>query len=309
MAKPFKFRYVNEIVGTFVLAIVALLIVGVIFAGHAQEWFTPVRRYNLDFPTEGSLGIQKGATVEILGTTVGKVERIFVEEDGRMGAVASVKGDFIRFVRSDSRAIVKKRFGVAGEAYIEITEGKDEMLPPDFNLPAVKDTELTEMLAELLKQIRETTVPALEKVQRTVDEYGNLAADLRNPEGPLLKLLANLEQITAGLQKGEGSAGKILRDPQMANDLKGILDKVDQSLVEVKGILEDVKKTTAQLPPMAEKVGGEVNDLPGLVLQTQETLRESERLIEGIQRHWLIRGNIPQPEPTQLISPIEVSAP
>ncbi len=309
MAKPFKFRYVNEIVGTFVLLIVALLVVGIILAGHAQEWFTPIRRYNVDFPIEGSLGIQKGASVEVLGTAVGKVERIQVEEDGRMYGVITVKGDFIRFVRTDSHAIVKKRYGVAGESFIEITEGKGEPLPDDYNLMVVKDTELTEMLEELVNRIRDTTVPAMEKIQQTVEEYGKLAADLRSPEGPLLKLLANLERITASVEKGEGSAGKILRDPQMANDLKGILDKVNDSLDEVKLIVEDVKKATSQLPPVAEKVADEANDLPGLVLQTQETIREAERLIEGIQKHWLIRSYVPQPAPSSTIPSSEISTP
>ena len=81
MAKPFKFRYVNEIVGTFVLLIVVVLIVTVLLAGHAQEWFTPEYRYRLNFPEEGSLGIQAGSPVEILGTTVGKVRRVLVRDD------------------------------------------------------------------------------------------------------------------------------------------------------------------------------------------------------------------------------------
>ncbi len=63
MNAPFKFRYVNEIVGTFVLIIVALLVAGILLAGHAQDWFTPIHRYHVDFPAEGSLGLQKGATV------------------------------------------------------------------------------------------------------------------------------------------------------------------------------------------------------------------------------------------------------
>ncbi|MCE9613068.1 MAG: MlaD family protein [Lentisphaerae bacterium] len=302
MAKPFKFRYVNEIVGTFVLFIVALLMAGILLAGHAQEWFTPVRRFHVDFPVEGSLGIQKGAAVEILGTSVGKVERIVVEDDGHMAGVLSVKGDFLRFVRSDSKAIVKKRFGIAGDAFIEITKGQGDLLDPAARLAAVKDTELTEMMEDLLKQIRETTVPAIEELRQTVGEYGKLAADLRNPDEPLMKLLANLEQITAGLGRGEGAAGKMLRDPQVADDLKGILDKINAAL-------DDLKRTTAQLPPMAAKLGDEVDDLPGLVLQTQETIRESERLIEGIQHHWLIRSYVPQPEPSALIPASEVRAP
>ena len=294
MNKPFKFRYVNEIVGGFVLVVIAALIVGIILAGKAQEWFEPVYELRLSFPEEGSLGLQKGAEVQILGTTVGTVTGIRVRDDGRMRGWLTVKGDFIRFIRMDSKAIVKKKYGIAGDAYVEITQGKGLERELEMPLVVTKDTEITEIAQDILKRLQETTVPAIE-------EYTALAADLRSTNGPLMKLLAHLEQITAGLERGEGSAGQILRDPTLANEMQGILTQVNESLAEVKKILADVKNTTAQLPPAAATVGREVEDLPGMVLQTQETLREAERLIEGIQQHWLIRKHVPPTPGTELI--------
>lgn len=294
MNKPFKFRYVNEIVGVFVLVVVAALLVGIILAGRAQEWFVPVHNLTLDFPEEGSLGLQKGAEVQILGTTVGAVQKIRVRDDGRMTGRITVKGDFIRFVRADSKALVKKKFGIAGDAFVELTQGRGAERDMDLPLMASKDTEITEIAQDILKRLQETTVPAIE-------EYTALAADLRSTNGPLMKLLANLEQITAGLERGEGSAGQLLRDPALANEVQRILAQVNEALAEVKKILADVKTTTAQLPPAAATVGREVEDLPGMVLQTQETLREAERLIEGIQQHWLIRKNIPPAPGTEMI--------
>jgi phospholipid/cholesterol/gamma-HCH transport system substrate-binding protein len=294
MNKPFKFRYVNEIVGVFVLVVVAALIVGIILAGRAQEWFVPVHHLVLDFPEEGSLGLQKGAEVQILGTPVGVVQKIRVRDDGRMTGRISVKGDFIRFLRTDSRAVVKKKFGIAGDAFVELTQGRGAERDLDLPLLASKDTELTEIAQDILKRLQETTVPAIE-------EYTALAADLRSTNGPLMKLLAHLEQITAGLERGEGSAGQLLRDPTLANEVQRILTQVNEALAEVKTILADVKNTTAQLPPAAATVGREVEDLPGMVLQTQETLREAERLIEGIQQHWLIRRHVPPTPGTELI--------
>lgn len=294
MNKPFKFRYVNEIVGGFVLVVIAALIVGIILAGKAQEWFVPVYELRLSFPEDGSLGLQKGAEVQILGTTVGTVTGIRVREDGRMRGRLTVKGDFIRFIRMDSKAIVKKKYGIAGDAYVEITQGKGLERELEMPLVVTKDTEITEIAQDILKRLQETTVPAIE-------EYTALAADLRSTNGPLMKLMANLEQITAGLERGEGSVGQLLRDPAMANEIQLILGQVNESLAEVKKILADVKNTTVQLPPVAERVGKETEDLPGMVLQTQETLREAERLIEGIQQHWIIRKYVPEPPATEMI--------
>jgi len=307
MAKPFKFRYVNEIVGVFVLVVAAALVTGVILAGKYQEWFVPVHRLRIVFPPEGSLGLQIGAKVQILGAAVGSVEKIQIDETGHMIGKIAIKGDFIRFVRTDSVATVKKTFGIAGDAYLDVAKGSGSELPDGFDLTITKDTEIVAMAQDMIAEIRKAVLPALEKLQKAVEEYTALAADLRNPEGPLLKMLANVEQITDGLKKGEGTAGRLLRDPAAAEEVDKILKRVDASLAQVDGILADVKATTAQLPAIAGKVGVEARDLGGLVAQTQEAIREAERLVEGLQNHWLIRKYIPHPESTAVIPPSEVS--
>lgn len=295
MNKPFKFRYVNELVGSFVLLVVAALIAGIIFAGHAQDWFEPVNQIRLDFPEEGSLGLQKDSDIQILGTSVGRVGRIRVSDDGSMHATLEIKGSFIRFVRSDSRAIVKKKFGVAGDAYVEITQGRGAELGENPVMRAVKDTEITEIAQDILRQIQDATLPLLQ-------EYTKLAADLRDPNGPLMKLLANLDEISRGLAGGEGSAGQFLRDTKT-------VEEVDRILAQVRAILADLKETTARLPPMAATVGREVDALPGTVVQSQETLRETERLIEGIQQHWLIRKYVPSEQLPDMIPAIQAGGP
>ena len=290
--KPFKFRYVNEITGVFVLLIVALLVAGIILAGRAQGWFEPQSRITLLFPEEGSLGVQEGTRIQILQTTVGSVDKMIVQADGHMRAQARIKGDFFRwFVRQDSKAVVKKAFAVAGETFVEISRGRGAPMPKEgAELTCVSDVELIQLAQDILKQVR-----------GAVEEYTRLAADLRNPNGPLLQLLSHLSQIAAGLEKGEGPAGKLLRDPAMAQ-------QINDAMAEVRRILADVRQATAQLPAMAKTAGGEVKDASGLVLQTQSAIREAEKLIEGIQKHWLLRRYVDQTEPSTRIPPQAVPA-
>jgi hypothetical protein len=92
MNKPFKFRYVNEIVGGFVLMVIAALIVGIILAGKAQEWFEPVYELRLSFPEEGSLGPAKGGRGADPGHHGGRGEKIRVRDDGRMTGKAYREG-------------------------------------------------------------------------------------------------------------------------------------------------------------------------------------------------------------------------
>jgi len=283
--KPFQFRYVNEIVGGFVLLVVALLIVAVFVAGRAQGWFEPVYRIPIDFPPQGSLDLQIGSPVQILGTTVGRVEQITVDEDGFMTGVLTVKGDFFQFVRTDSRVIVKRKFGIAGDAYVEIGKGSGPELPPGGGLVAMKDTDLNELLQELLARIRESTVPLLESVKSAVDEYAGLGADMRAVDGPLQKILQNVESISRKIDQGEGPAGKLIGDEKMAESIQQMVTQLQEVIAQVQVILDDV---------------------PGTVTQSRETIREAERLIEGLQRHWLLRKYIPQSEPTTLIPAYDV---
>lgn len=299
MPKPFKFRYVNEITGGFVLLVIAAVIAGVFVAGRAQKWFEPIHEVEVVFPPEGSFDLQRGAEVRILGALVGSLEEIDVAEDGEMSGVLRIRGTFIRFVRADSRAIAKKKFGVAGDAYLEITKGSGAPLAEGAIMKVEKDTEITEMVQQVIERVEEVALPAIEQVRKALEEYTNLASDLRNPEGNLQELLAHLAKIAEELEKGEGTAGQLLRDPSLANELREITEKINASLAEVNVILQDVRASSSILKE-------EMDDVPGVVLQTRDTMRETEKLLEAIQKHWMIRKYVDQAEPSTLIPPSAV---
>lgn len=303
MSKPFKFRYVNDIVGGFVLLVVAALVAGIIFVGRAQQWFEPRFELRVRFPAEGSAGIQKGAEVVILGTQVGNVQEILVNDDGSMEGQLQIRGPFVRFIRQDSQAILKKKFGVAGDAFVEITRGTGPAIT-DSRLPAAakSDKELVQLVQDLLEQVRAAVLPLLEQVKKAAEEYTGLAADLRKPDGNLQLLLARLQDVAAGLQKGEGTAGRILKDPATIQGVNAAITNVNATILsvndrlrQVEAILADVKKTTGTLPDT--------------LLQTRDTLRETEVLIDGVQKHWLLRSYMESAPSSERIDPADIRAP
>jgi phospholipid/cholesterol/gamma-HCH transport system substrate-binding protein len=271
--QQFKFRYVNQLVGTFVILVVLALLVGIFLAGQAQQWFVTTHRYNLEFPPEGSLGLQENSQVVILGAVVGSVEKISVDPEGSIAGRIAIKGDFYRFIRENSKAIVKKKFVVAGDSFIEITRGTGRLLEAEETLACEKDTEITEYLEIALENFQEALLPVADEAQ---------------------ELLGNLNRITEGLAEGEGAAGAVLRDPEMAARVREIVARLEE-------MSRDVARVVATFPPMAETMAGEVEDIPGLVVQSREMLRESQRLIEALQDHWLIRGYVDQAEQSSRI--------
>ena len=66
-----KFRRVNEITGTFVLVVVAVLIAAVVWTGRSQRWFKSNVTLRITLPADGAAGIRQGSEVYFLGTLVG----------------------------------------------------------------------------------------------------------------------------------------------------------------------------------------------------------------------------------------------
>lgn len=299
MSPQFKFRYVNEIVGVFVLLVLGLLVVGIMLAGRAQGWFEPRNEVNIHLPEEGSFGLREGAEVQVLQTPVGTVKKIQVKDDGTMDAVLTIRGDFTRFVRSDSIAVLKKKFAVAGDAFVEITRGTGAALSDEgAYIECRTDTDVVEQVQGMVEDLRSGTSEVVAKVTRLIEEHTQLAEELRTPEGDLQQLLANLNRITGKLAEGEGTAGRLLNDPALADEMEKLMVSLNTAVGQVGGILKNLEATVARFPAMADLLDSKLEDVPDLILQTQLTLHELEQLIRGIERHWLIRKYIKEPDAT-----------
>jgi phospholipid/cholesterol/gamma-HCH transport system substrate-binding protein len=318
MKQRFKFRHVNEITGTFVILVVVALVSAIVWTGYRQRWFRGTVTLRIVLPEAGAAGIRQGSQVYFLGTLVGTVFDVIVDEDGRMEAETSIRSDFFRFVREDSFAVVKKKFGVAGDSYFDITRGEGQPLPRKD--ASIVCRELPGTMESAIEEVRRAALPVLEKfsagldtwtvlgekLSTGADAWTKLGTNLDESRQHLDQLIARLDGIVAGVEQGKGTAGKLLTDPALADDLKTILDKGNVSMDQLQAILEDVHLAGTHLSAVSEALAAEAEDLPGLVLQTQQTLHELERLIEGVQKHWLIRKYVEQPQPNTRIPPSEV---
>ena len=290
MAKKFKFRYVNEIVGGFVLVVVLLLLAGVLVAGRAQQWFDPMREIDLKFPPEGSMDLQKGAEVMLLGARVGSVQDILVDDAGNITGSIRVRGSFMRFVRADSVALVKKKMVVTGDAFIELTRGTGAELPKgNARIPCVQDTEILQMLEDALNTLAMEAENTLRLVNRAIEEYTMLAENMNEPEGNLQQLLANLNGMVLDIRQGPGLPAKLLNDPALAKDVEDIVAQVQELMVKINAMASELQAVVAKLPPMADTVAGEVDNLPVVTGDAQTLMRETTTLLEGLQKHWLLK--------------------
>jgi phospholipid/cholesterol/gamma-HCH transport system substrate-binding protein len=371
MEERFKFRRVNEITGTLVLIVIAVLIGTAVMTGHSQRWFKSRVTLRITLPEDGAAGIRQGSEVYFLGTLVGSVADVIVDATGRMEAQADIRRDFFRFVRADSSATVKKKFGVAGDSFFEITRGLGQPLP-EKNAAIVCNDQVPSAMEAAIEDIRREALLLFKKTGDGFDAWAKLGRDLgetrehlnqlavrleriasgieagKGTAGRLLtstaladdaqKILARLESLTAGVEQGKGTVGRLLNDTTLADDAQKILVRLESITAAVEqgkgtvgrllndtALADDAQKLltranltmtelqlmatnlnaaaknlqtgTARLPEITAAVAQEAKDLPGLVQQTHTSMRELERLIEALQRHWLVRKLVNHTDP------------
>jgi len=314
MNQSYKFRYADEIAGGFVLLCVVLLVTGIYAAGHAQGWFQKKLILKAKFePDKGSYGLQEGAEVRILGTLAGRVGEIIPSEERGMETTFILQIKFKKFVRTDSIAKVKKKFEVAGDAYVDITLGSSAqpMLNSGDTIQCVQDVEIIEAARKMVDDFRTAAVPMLDEFRA---------------------ILIHVSGVTGQLEKHEGVAGKLIGDPQWAVDVQGIVSdirqttsqlplmaaKLDGMMTNVQALAASLKDTAGGFPKVVDGAAGVVQDVrvvtggltgqvanvQAVLMQAESMLRETQVLVEGIQKHWLIRKYIREADATPMELPL-----
>lgn len=297
MPTRFKFRHVNEFVGLFVMGVIALVVLGVVFSSHSQRWFARKFSFDVLLPQAGALGLRRGDEVFILGVSAGLVDDVIVQDDGRVKAHVRMRRDFERFVRADSTASIKKAFAVAGDSYMEISAGTGAPLQgSNATIVCVPSEDSLGRIEKIVNDLQAELIPVVKQAGLGLQQWTRLGADLEKDSEQLRQFIGRLDQLATRVEKGEGTAGKLLTETTLMDEAEKLLIGANQTLGELRGAvtnlngaIANVQKGTARLPEVSDALANEAKDLPGLVAQTQTSMRELERLIEGMQRHWLVR--------------------
>jgi phospholipid/cholesterol/gamma-HCH transport system substrate-binding protein len=298
--EPFKIRRVNQITGVFVLIVVSVLVAVVLWMGHSQRWFRSRVTLKITLPEAGAAGIRQGSEVYFLGTLVGSVSDVTVYPTGRMEAEANIRRDFFRFVRADSSAVVKKKFGVAGDSFFELTRGNGQSLP-EADASIVCNEQFQSPLEAAVEEIRGETLNVLKKTSAGLETWAKLGADLRETRVHLDQATIRLDNIAADVEAGKGTIGKLITDTTLLDEAHELLGKANQTVSQLQGAVTNVNLAAADLPGITGAVSDEAKELPGLVQQTHTSMRELERLIEALQRNWLVRKYVNKTNPAPMV--------
>jgi phospholipid/cholesterol/gamma-HCH transport system substrate-binding protein len=322
-----RLRHTDEWIGALVLAAVALLLIAALQAGVLRDWFKPTAELRLVLPSAGVAGLEAGADVEILGTRAGQVRQIVLDPTQQMYAMLEIDEQATAFIRRDSVAVIRRRFGVAGAAFVDISRGAGEEM--DWNYAVIEATTErapTDSVSALIDEARQKVFPILDNANRVTQSLAEVAERINRGEGNVGRLLvdetmvkevettvvsardavAALNLLMAELQKSAGNINALTQKVGGPDGVPAVLAQADQNLATLKKILDDVAIATQRMPAISKNVEGGTANLPALLTQLQVTIQKLDQLVAQLQRSWLLGGGGAQPQEPKQFSPSQV---
>lgn len=203
------------IVGIFVLIAIAILVAGIFTLGGQQNRFeSTVRLYAVFDDVEG---LRQGNNIWFSGVKVGNVKEInFAGNSPKGGSqlevVMQISQDARQYIRKDARVKLSSD-GLIGNKILSITGGSPEA-------PAIEDGDRLATEAPL--------------------DTDDMMATLQQNNQNLVSITSNLKELTASLLQGQGTAGALLQDSQMADNFRDVvsdLQQVSANTVQASGAL------------------------------------------------------------------------
>ena len=210
---PQKLRWSNLKVGIVVLIGLIVFVFIVSIVGTEQNVFATTYRLKVFVPNVHSL--VTGAMVTLGGLKIGYVgDMKFMTKDGQNGVeiAMDVLKKYQSSITTSSIAQIKT-IGLLGDKYIDITIG----------------TQGEQALAA------NTFIPILESfdIETAGPQFKSALADFT-------ELMASAKRIAASMEKGEGSIGKLIKQPTIANEMERFLRSLN-------GVVSAVEKREGTL--------------------------------------------------------------
>lgn len=196
-------------VGALFLVSGLLLAYAMYRVGSTLDVFS--RRYEIVTLVPSGLGLREGAPVTLAGQRIGQVRRIeFIPIQQKVGeenlrVVLGLAVDVRDQVRTDSRAYLRTS-GLLGDKFVDISPGTrvGRILQPGDTIAAGRSLDLDEFMMQASTALEQAT-----------------------------GIVGDLQALTGGLVRGEGTVGQLLNDDQLYVTLAGTTDELRRTLAEI----------------------------------------------------------------------------
>lgn len=297
-----RFHYLGLKVGSFL----GLLVLLVIFMAGVLAW-----RQDLLEPTDEFFaspgradGIFPGMDVTLHGIRVGRVVRVWIDDEGTPRMRMRVRRQGSMWLRSDAVAVLTGR-GPLETPYINLRTGTAK-LPPLENgaeLPVEREASIGEITQSLQQELKPAIAAGAGFIGDLSDPQGDVRqslASVRKLTGDLSRdvppVLADTQEVTRAarsvfenLASDDGDLAQAQRHllavtEQVDRQLPSLLAKTDESLASLRRTTEQLEKAVKKSSPQVEE----------LVRSSSEAAQEVEALLSDLRKTWMMKLLLPR---------------
>jgi phospholipid/cholesterol/gamma-HCH transport system substrate-binding protein len=244
--------------GLFIVGTLAILVAGICIIGGKQYLFSST--YQLKSQFADVVGLDDGGDVRVGGVHVGTVRRIDLPQKpgDKVTVVMDLGNSTHRIIKKDSVASIETE-GLLGNQYVAVSFGSagvGEVRDGDViaSLPPLEMSDMLQKASVLL----DSSQQAIQNATRAT---------------------ANLDSISAKINKGQGTVGALVNDKQLYNNLEQTTSTMNQTMVQAQAGVTDFQENMEALKHNFFVRGFFKNR--GYEDSTELTQNEIERLPQG----------------------------
>lgn len=216
----------NLAVGTFALLGLALFATGLFLIGDRHQAFQKHLTLYTEFADIS--GLAKGSKVQVGGMDAGRIEEIVIPDSpsSKFRVKFRIDEKFQGLVRSDSTASITTA-GIVGDTFLSIGPGSviSPVAKPETTLDSKEPIELSELVSQAKGALGDVDAAVKNANGLLTSVGGNLNTALTGARGTL----GDVDDVVAGLKRGDGTAGMLLRDPALASTFRQTLTNAEQA--------------------------------------------------------------------------------
>jgi phospholipid/cholesterol/gamma-HCH transport system substrate-binding protein len=301
-ARPRRFVGTGRKVSLFLLSAVLGVIGVILLVGYKQGVF--VRHTKIYFHAADAFGINKGTSVRLFGLPVGSVSDLDISDRG-VKVELSIISDYTPRVPKSSRARLLRE-GYIGAATIQLVPGVE---PGHTMQPVAEGDEIEYVpargVAEMVDDFKTQLTPMINDMRKMIVE-------LNQPNSDFRKSLAGANAVLQQLPETNREMRQVMHDADAtmvavgreAETTLGSLGRVsaqlEQQLPVLTGklatTLDTLSQTSEQIRDTTRKNGEALHEaltqVPGLLRDGSELVRDGQEVVGAARNSWLIRDNL-----------------
>lgn len=209
--------------------------------------------------------LKKGDVVKMAGVEIGRVEKVALETDPNIAAVAKVtmkiKPEYS--IKTDAKAVIKFT-GLMSQNFVAIENGSPRAakVTPGFLLESTEQPDLSSLMLKL-----ENVASGIEGLTKSFSTdnisslLGPLTDFIKQSAPELRAMIFNLRQVSDNLAQGKGTVGKLITDDAFYSAALGAATNLHSASADLKGLMTNANTALAQVDGMIGQARVIMNDI------------------------------------------------